>query len=302
MMRPSIHIAKTAELRGHQGPVYTLLPGFEPRTLLSAGSEGIIAEWNLDTQEAVAITQAGDAIFAMCALPNANRLALGLQGGGIIFVEKGQSEPLAAKQLHTKAVFDFLVLPNGKQLVATDQSGWASIWDLETFEPVAFSQIAPASVRTLVLAPDGQTLLAGSSDGKIRQLTFSLKELNEWMVSELSVFRLLVIGNEIWETGRDAHLRSWNASNMERTTREIPAHMYAVNDLIAHPHQPWLLSGSMDKTIKIWNWDDGSLLKVMDTERNQVHRNGVNRLLWHENRLYSTGDDRIIMEWDIRQA
>lgn len=280
------------------GPVYTLAPGWDAQTLFSAGSDKIVAQWNLATQEAIALAQTEDAIFSLLALPG-NRLVAGLQNGGIVFLEKGITKPIVARKVHQTAVFDFLILPDQNQLVASDQQGYASLWDLNTLECIAVERIAPKSVRTLILSPEGKTILAGASDGQIRQLTLKLKEVNAWQVSDLSVFRLLQSGTGILATGRDAHIRYW-AEEIGKKEIGVPAHMYAINDLVKHPSGRWLISASMDKAIKIWEMPSLELRKVVDLPRNGSHTHGINRLLWHEGKLYSASDDKSIMEWEIQ--
>jgi WD40 repeat protein len=58
-------------------------------------------------------------------------------------------------------------------------------------------------------------------------------------------------------------------------------------------------TASRDKTIKLWDFSSGRLLKVLDTVRYGGHVNSVNRLLWVDNVLLSASDDRTVSIWEI---
>lgn len=160
-------------------------------------------------------------------------------------------------------------------------------------------QLSTSSVRTLIPLANGYA--AGSSEGKIHLLDTSLKETREWQAHKLSVFRLLMnsASGQLLSTGRDAQIKSWDARETFAETHSLAAHMYAVNDLVMHPHLPVFFSGSMDKSIRIWDANKMQLLGTADFLRQGGHRNGVNRLLWHEDSLFSCGDDRIVMRWKL---
>lgn len=300
--RERIEIKKTGEFRGHRSAIYTLSPSYRAGYLLSAGSEGVVAEWNLKTQEATGLAQTASAIFSMCLIPDRNLLALGQQDGGISFVDFTGEQPVIGKNAHDKSVFDLQVFPGGKYLLASGQGGFLSVWNLETLTCEHKVQVSPKSIRTLHIDAEKRRIFAGSSDHQIRLLDFDLKVQKTWEAGNLSIFRVKSPEGDhrIFSIGRDAHIRTWMEENSEfQPIQAIPAHMYAINDLVFHPGGRWFFTGSMDKSIKIWRKSNLELLKVIDFERHACHRNGVNRLLWHEDRLYSTGDDRLIMEWEI---
>jgi len=64
-----------------------------------------------------------------------------------------------------------------------------------------------------------------------------------------------------------------------------------------------IATGSMDKTIKIWESETLQLKKVIDYARYGSHQNSVNRLIWSpfENLLVSCSDDKNISVWKIHE-
>ena len=108
-------------------------------------------------------------------------------------------------------------------------------------------------------------------------------------------------GKQLLSGGRDAHLNSWDASTYQ-LIKSIPAHNYAIYDIVFSPDNKYFATASRDKTIKIWNAEDAGLLMRINKEKYDGHSNSVNKLLWckYNNYLVSTGDDRIIMVWEVR--
>ena len=217
--------------------------------------------------------------------------------GGLFFLDLENGKEIKSVLGHEKGVFDICKGPENGTLLACGGDGKLSLWDLEQFKITAILQLSPASIRTIIRIKNQFAI--GSSEGKIYLLDEKLRQIREWKAHNLSVFRLLhnPFNGQLISTGRDASIKSWDAKETFSETHSIPAHMYAINDLVVHPEQPVFFSGSMDKSIRFWDANKMQILGTADFLRHGGHRNGVNRLLWHENSLLSCGDDRLIMRW-----
>jgi len=292
-------VEKVAQFHGHKGPVYDLLPSYRPGHILSCASEGIVAEWNLESEEATAVAKSPGPIFSMCLIPERSLLILGLESGDILFSDLQTRKTLRRIQLHKKAIFNFLPLPDGQTVLASGADGAFSLWNLDQMDHIHYQVVSPASIRSLLLHPSGSQILCGSSDNRIRVFDLGLNQQRSWLAHQSSVFRLAFSqdGATLLSTGRDAHLTSWDVNNNYERLHTVPAHLYTVNDIVLSSENRIAFTGSMDKSIKMWNITDLKLLNVCSFEKNQCHRNGINRLLWWEDSLFSTGDDKLIMRW-----
>jgi WD repeat-containing protein 61 len=297
-----MQVSKIREFTGHTAAIYSLSKAVKPGHFYSCGSEGVVAEWEVASGQGRAIAQAPAPVFSICLIPERQLLLLGLQSGDVVFVDLARGETLRRVQLHQKSVFDFLPLPDGQQVLAAGEDGAISIWNLDRMDHLHYQQVAGKSVRTLALDAATGRLYAGSSDNMIREFDLGLNLRREWKAHKLSIFRLLMGGEgKLYSTGRDAHIKVWDLQGEERPTEIVsaPAHNFAVNDLVFGP-EGLLVSGSMDKSIKVWNPATLALLKVINFEKNQCHWNGVNRLLWMEDALFSCSDDRKVMQWEFK--
>jgi WD40 repeat protein len=297
----SMEVQKLREYIGHTAAIYSLSRSAKPGHFISCGSEGFVAEWDLESGEGKAIAQAPSAVFAICLIAERDLLLLGMQSGDLVFVDLRNGHTLKRVQLHKKSIFEIVPMPDGQHVLVSGEDGAISLWNLDQLDHIHWQQVARKSVRTLVLEAGSQRLYAGASDGEIREFDLGLNLLRSWQAHKLSIFRLLVGANgRLYSAGRDAHIKCWDLKQEGRPLEvvAVPAHNYAINDLIEGPHG-LLVSGSMDKSIKIWAPDSLELLKVINFEKNQCHWHGVNRLLWLEGNLLSCSDDRKIMGWGI---
>lgn len=298
-----IQLQKIKNYDGHRSAIYTLAPSPRMHRFLSAGSEGVLVEWDMSTGDGVALAKAEAAIYALTYVPEVNLLILGLSTGVIIFVDSIKNKIIKSVQVHQKGVFDFKVFPDRLHGLASGEDGKISVWDLEKLELLHLQQICSKSIRTLVFSPDQKEILVGSSDNRIRVLDLGLGLTHEWDAHRFSVFRLCFSkhNGDLLSVGRDAHLAAWIPKQNYSNRVHIPAHLYAINDICEHPDSEVFFTGSMDKSIKVWDSETYKLLKVVDFARNECHMNGINRLLWKDDYLFSCGDDRKIMQWALKK-
>ena len=160
----------------------------------------------------------------------------------------------------------------------------------------------------------GERGLIGGSDGLIWRLDARGDILKRWEANSPSVFCLAEDSQgDIVSGGRDA-LLMWMGEDGE-LKQEVKAHLFTIHAL-AGSELGWLASGSMDKTVKIWDRNTGELLKVIDREKypSRGHSHSVNALCWlapakpgpnanletgRRRLLASAGDDKIIRVWEV---
>lgn len=296
---PQVRLIKT--LTGHQGSIYKLLT-LPDGSLLSAGSEGIIAQWQPEqSDDAAVFAKTPAAVYAMSLLNGSSILAVGTGAGSIHFIDTTEKRELIILQLHKSQVFDLTISESLHIGFSAGGDGQLAVFDTRSLNLIMIKQLYPGKIRKIKISNSGDRVAIAGGDETIR--IFSLPEMEEITVFKAhqgSANALLWSPDDayLWSGGRDAHIRIWD-TKAYRTVQEIPAHNYAVYDFIQLPESDLIASASRDKTVKLWN-PDGEFVLRLNAEQFNGHKNSVNSLcLLDQRHMASAGDDRCIKLWSI---
>lgn len=301
-----MQIERTHTCTGHRASVYALAPGRDNRHFLSAGGDGWVVEWNLDNPETGLLVASTDSnIFSLCRLPDA-QLAAGNMNGGLHWINLREPEKARLVQSHKKGIFDLRVI--GNRLFSAGGDGVLTVWNIGSQYPEMSIQLSAAALRCIAYTPERDELAVGSSDNRIIFLNASSLAVTGGIrdAHTNSVFSLAYApdGKTLLSGSRDAflHIHSLSdAGNWMRDPRspDLAAHLFTINHIVFSPDASLFATASRDKTIKLWDFQTGVLLKVTDVIRYGGHVNSVNRLLWTEDALLSASDDRTVSIWKV---
>ncbi|MBX3101236.1 MAG: WD40 repeat domain-containing protein [Bacteroidetes bacterium] len=304
-MKEKAEVTKIHEYLGHTQSVYALAPAHLPGHFLSAGGDGIVAQWALDRPDvAVGLLRAPLPLYSLECLPAGHLVLAGQNDGGLHALDLATGSLRKSIRVHQRPIFGLQVLPGDAYFLACSEDGQLSVWDCATISCQTTAQISQASLRTVVMHPRGKEFAIAGSDGYVRVYALDgFRQLYSWQAHANTVFTLCYSpdGELLLSGSRDAHLKSWDARHGYSLVQDVPAHLFAVNDMTFSPDGVHLATASMDKTIKLWDPYTLTLIKVIDRPRNGCHLTGVNRLLWLPGgELLSCSDDRTIMQWQVR--
>jgi len=300
-MGAKITVKEYTQLEGHKQGVYALLNLRGSSVIVSAGGDGAVVKWDLDENGPVRMNpepSVAGVLFAQLPEP-VFCLMEGLEGviwagtqGGLVFKLVYGEAPRMIK-LGTSSVFFISRWMDGRIAVGLG-SGELVFLDDE-LQLLDRKSLGKKSLRCCL----GDRGLIGGSDGLIWRLDAQGRVLSFWKANSPSVFCLAEdFQGDIVSGGRDA-LLMWMGEDGE-LKQEVKAHLFTIHAL-AGSDLGWLASGSMDKTVKIWDRNTGELLKVIDREKypSRGHSHSVNALCWVGRLLASAGDDKIIRIWEV---
>ncbi|MFM7765369.1 MAG: hypothetical protein ACKO6I_06875 [Sphingomonadales bacterium] len=281
---------------GHQSAVYALcadsLGGF-----FSASGDGMLVHWAAGKDDGHLVAKIPGNVFSL-SYNSEQKLLLAGSGQGDLFVISdvfGPNPGVRRLLAHAKGLYRLLNTPDG--LLSSGGDGRILRWNHQ-FEITAEINNSATATRALCFDETGN-LWAGSSDFAIRLYEMECKPLKTLHGHTQSVFVICKLpGNRMLSGGRDATLRIWSDEGESQQT--IAAHLLHIHALQVNPEKPWVASGSMDKTMKIWDAHNLELLKVIDKDKQPFHTASVNSLLWlDESRILSAGDDKRIVLTEI---
>jgi WD40 repeat protein len=311
-----VSVKKIAHLTGHRGAVFSIAQGRTPSSIISAGGDGWVVEWDLDKPDlGRVIAQTDMPIYALLPLWEHNIIVAGNRDGGIHFINLTDATLSRNIQHHQKGVFDLYATNDG--VVSLGGDGMLTRWSLVPIQSIESLHLTAKSLRSVAISGVRNELVIGASDGSVYILDKDSWELKQQILQAHtpSVFAACYAPDErfLLTGGRDALLKLWSIDNTEKPVQSLPAHLYTINAITFHPTNPNLFAtASRDKTIKIWSLTDYTstiegekggivLQKVIDTIRQSGHLNSVNQLLWtkHHNWLVSCSDDSTLMVWEV---
>ena len=296
----SFSIIQKRSLKGHTGSVYSLEP-LALDNFLSGGVDGIVAKWNTTDGEAgEAIFKSKEPVYSLKYISALNILLVGQSKGGVHFVNLSTGKEEKLLQLHTAAVFVINYTCKHRLIITGGGDGIVQILNHE-FQLIYSLTLSTAKIRSIIFSADEERCIIGSGDGMIAVImlnNFSI--IHQWQAHQpgFGVNTLCLSQDDtiLLSGSRDAHLNIYNAVSFE-LLQSIPAHNYAIYDISFHPSGDFFATASRDKSVKIWDARNFQLLVKIDKESFDGHINSVNKLLWLNDDLVSTGDDRSILIW-----
>ncbi len=294
-----MNFQKQLEFNGHNAAVYSL--AFDGTFLYSGSADGFVARWDLTQgiQDKFAI-KADAPVYAVEIVNSGKLLLMGLSSGAIHCIDISERKELRFIQQHASAVFNIVENPIKKQVYSSDASGNLAVWDAENFDLLLFLPIDCGKIRRVVVSPDGESIVLCCQDGNIRVFdTTFFNEIDSFYAHQNGTNSGTFIGsNLLLSGGKDAMFRLWNLDIKEQLI-EIPAHNYAIYDLVFLKDLNKVISCSRDKTVKVWNVEDLSIDQRIDRKLGG-HFHSVNAICEMDGHRFATcSDDKRIVVWKI---
>lgn len=303
MVGMAITAKKKMVFPGHTGPVYTITKGIHAGEILSGSSDQRIGSWDLRTGQPAGFNALMPThILALLTIPSSQTIVAGTSGGTVHFLDPENRREIKAEKQFDAQVFDLALSAKHNLLLASSGDGRVIVSDATSFEKLRTLQLGNEKVRSIAVHPDEDSVAIASSTGSVH--IFSLPGMQETHQFHAHGLAANVAcwhpqGHYLLTGGRDAHLNVWNAKNNFHLLQSIAAHNYAIYSIAFSPDGKYFATASRDKTVKIWDAEDQQLLLRINKEKQDGHINSVNKVLWTEEGLVSTGDDRAVILWEI---
>jgi WD40 repeat protein len=301
-MRPKVEVTKEASYSGHTDCVYAICKGEKETEFYTSGGDGMIVKWDLEVpDEGVLVSKLDNSVYTLHYMDIQKVLVVCENQKGIRFLDVSNHKEIFNIPLNGFTFFDCKQL-NNLLFVSTFQ-GAIYVIDFSKQALIYTIKESTQSARCIAINTEFNELYVGYSDCTIRVFdihTFAFK--NTLLAHSNSVFSLVYLpSSQLLVSGsRDAQLKTWNVNSNYENTRSIPAHLFAINHMVTSANNKYLFTCSMDKSIKVWDADTFTLLKVIDKSRHAGHGTSINKLLYINDKLVSISDDRKISVWDIK--
>ena len=303
-MNSEVLIEKLFELNGHSAAIYSLdFFSNSSNYIYTASGDGFIARWNLSEKKQDNFSiRLSASLYALKCIDNTSYLVAGLSSGDVHIVDVDNKKEVAHLKYHTTGIFCIQVNQIKKHLYLTDAIGNISIWNLTNFTFLMSLPIDCGKIRHIELLENESKIAICCQDGNVKIFETNYyneivsRKINEQGVNFLIDFPLKkdvsICG------GKDGVLHLVSNENLE-DIHQFPAHNFAIYQLAFHPEGILFATVSRDKSLKIWNSTNLSLIKKIERPQGG-HTHSINSVKWISNeKLVTVGDDKRVVVWGI---
>ena len=303
-MNSEFLIEKLFELNGHSAAIYSLDHfSNSPNYIYTAAGDGFIARWDLTkkTQDAFSI-RLNASSYALKCIDSTSYLVAGLSTGNVHIVDVENKKEIAHLKYHTTGIFSIQVNLSKMHLYITDAIGNLSIWNINNFTFLMSLPLDCGKIRHIELLENGARIAVCCQDGFVKIFETDYynevigRKINDQGVNFFKSFpqkqSLGILG------GKDGFLHLVSTENLEEI-HNFPAHNFAVYQIAFHPDSILFATVSRDKSLKIWNSANLSLIKKLERPQGG-HTHSINCVKWISNeKLVTVGDDKRVVVWGI---
>lgn len=160
------------------------------------------------------------------------------------------------------------------------------LWDLTTGRQIRSYVGHSADVNTVRFSPDNRTIISAGDDETVRiwdvNRAAEIRQLKQVRAKESSASRHKIysvaacpITGRIFAGGTRSAIEMWEPERKAESSATEPVQLYrghtkGVTSLCVSPDGKKLISGSWDKTVRVWDIESGKLLHTISAHTKQV--------------------------------
>jgi WD40 repeat protein len=282
---------------GHTRAVHAVAYSPDGHHLASAGGDGTVRIWDLDTGQSRTLP-GQDPAWAVAYSPDGRHLA---SAGDDSTVQVWDLDTGASRTLsgHTGPVLAVAFSPDGRHLASAGDDSTVRVWNLDTGQSHVLTGHT-GSVFAVAFSPDGHHLASAGEDLTVRvwDLDTGPSGTLTGHTDPLSVRAVAFSpdGHQLAGAGPASTVRLWDLDT--GSSRTLTGHASQVTAVAYSPDGRYLASAGSDSTVRIWDLDTGRLRTLTR------HTSPVWAVAFSPDghRLASAGSDTNVWDLDTGQS
>jgi WD40 repeat protein len=250
-------------LSGHSDTVRAIALSSDGRILASGSGDTTIKLWNMQTGELLRTLEGHSGpVWSIALSPDGQTLVSGSEDSTIKIWNLQTGDLQRILFGHSGRVFSVALSPDGQTIATGGTDKTIKLWNLQTGELRHTLEGHADAVRSIVFSPGGQQLASSSWDRTIKiwqpQTGQQLRTLEGQTTRMASIAYAPSAGSAnsadkpmLAGAGLDKTVKVWNLQT-GKLLSDLSGHSDWVLSVATSPTGQTLISGSKDKTIKIW--------------------------------------------------
>jgi WD40 repeat protein len=298
-------------LTGHKGPARAIATTPDGKTIVTAGDDGMLRQWNARDGSSESTLKSGHTgpILAVAVSPDGAMILTGSDDKTARLIARAGSKQIRTLTGHAGPVRSVAFSPRGDRIVTADSQGGLKVWETANGRGViAFGHTGPNGGPTKPIqriAFSGQGgLISASAAATLRTWQFE-GQWAEHRTLGTHVFRVLALDfspdGKLLATGggepsRSGEMKLWEVGKGLLARALTSVHSDTVFAIRFSPDGTKLASASADKFLKVTSVADGKLLRSYEG-----HTHHVMAVDWRSDgkQLVSGGADNVLKVWDF---
>jgi WD40 repeat protein len=266
---------------GHRSRVNAVAITPDGSRAISASNDQTLKLWDIGTgREQRTFVGHSSLVTAVAIKPDGRSVLSGSYDGLIKDWSIETGEERQSFHGHEGGVMALTILPNRNLALSGSADRAVKLWDLATGEELRTLIGHADRVTAVTVSADGQHALSSSDDGSLLW----------WELGNGESPRTLSGQTEVWKTPQPSQGRLWGS------TRGFYAHTDVVTTTALSSDGTLALSGSSDRTLKIWDLRTGESHLTL---RGHVARVNAAVLTRDARRAVSISEDGTLRVWDL---
>ncbi|MDZ8258093.1 TIR domain-containing protein [Nostoc sp. ChiQUE01b] len=247
-------------LSEHSSLVRAVTFSLDGKILVSCSNDKSIKLWNWKTGEEIGtLTGHSKEVTTVAISPNGETLASGSDDKTIKLWSLKTKQEICTLSGHSGYVQSVAFSPDGQTLASGGTDYTIKLWSISTYKEI-LSLADSINVRSVAISPNGQTLASGNLNSEVKVWNLPTGKLRQTLSGHLdSFFGSGVLSVAISPDGRilasgcnlDKTIKLWNLATGE-LLQTLSGHSKGVTSVVFSPDGQNLISGSYDKTIRVW--------------------------------------------------
>jgi len=207
-----------------------------------------------------------DDLECLAVSGNGKLIASGSWDGMVnLFYTDSTYTPITSFSDHFSAVNSISITPNGKIIATGGADGKVFIYKIDSIGTISKEKVVNIhrmSVNAVVIDPSGKLLFTGSTDGTIS--FYDIYKNKDKKINNTNPVTSIAVSNDrrsIYCSDNTINIKKYDIMGTLIGTYE--GHTDQVNSVVLTKDNKFLISGSSDKTIRIWNTQNGKLEKTL---------------------------------------